>query len=196
MPKGRENEFTGGIRFLMQDEPRTRGPGWLRRARSLLINIAFAIGVVVIVSAFQSRNMLDTDRQAAPGLSGPTLDGELYDLGTIGERPVLVYFFAPWCRICAFSSDNLVRLRRWRDESALEIVAVALDWTDTEEVRAYARRHGLNVPVVLGSRDVSNAWQVYAFPSYYVLDREQRIAKRDIGYSSQLGLWWRSLTIN
>ncbi|MGB5332643.1 MAG: hypothetical protein WBN05_08900 [Woeseiaceae bacterium] len=35
-----------------------------------------------------------------------------------------------------------------------------------------------------------------AFPSYYVLDREHRIVRRDIGYSTQLGLWWRAWVIS
>ena len=38
-------------------------------------------------------------------------------------------------------------------------------------------------------------WSVRAFPTYYVLDSEQRIKRRDIGYSTQLGLLWRSWAV-
>ena len=145
--------------------------------------------------AFQSRNMLPTDGQPAPDLRGVTLDGELYDLGDAASRPAMVYFFAPWCRICAASSGNLNRLRRWRDVEDIEIVAVALDWNAAEEVREYAERHHLNVTVVLGDANVSRQWQIRGFPSYYVLDSEHRIVRRDIGYSSQLGLWLRAWLI-
>jgi len=107
----------------------------------------------------------------------------------------MVYFFAPWCRICAASSGNLNRLRRWRDPDDIEIVAVALDYGSAEEVREYVERHELDVTVVLGDTNVSRQWQIRGFPSYYVLDKEHRIIRRDIGYSTQLGLWLRAWLI-
>jgi thiol-disulfide isomerase/thioredoxin len=129
-------------------------------------------------------------------LHGATLQGGVYSLEATPARPVLVYFFAPWCHFCAASSDNLVRLRRWRNETDLEIVTVALDWQDVAEVRAYADRHDLNLPVVLGDTRVARDWQVQAFPTYYVLDSRHRIVRRDLGYSTQAGLWWRSWAVD
>ena len=140
--------------------------------------------------------MLPTERQQAPALLAATLQGGVYNLETTPARPVLVYFFAPWCNFCAASSDNLVRLRRWRKETDLEIVTVALDWQNAEEVRAYADRHDLNMPVVLGDAQVARDWQVYAFPTYYVLDSQHGVVRRDLGYSTQVGLWWRSWAVD
>ena len=168
----------------------------LRRIRSLALNLALLAAVFIAVTAWQSRNMLDSGGEAAPGLRGTTLAGESYDLGNAAGRPARVYFFAPWCKVCAASAGNLDRLRRWRDESELEMVAVALSWDAAEEVRAYVERHGLDLPVVLGDANLARNWQIYAFPSYYVLDREHRIARRDVGYSSQLGLLWRAWLVD
>ena len=63
-------------------------------------------------------------------------------------------------------------------------------------MRAYAERHEFDLTVVLGDARVARRWQIYAYPSYYVLDSQHRIARRDIGYSSQLGLWWRAWTVD
>ena len=94
------------------DQPRRNpAPRW----RSILLNIGLFLLVFLAVTTFQSRNMLASDGRVAPALGGPTLAGESWDLRHAGERPVLVYFFAPWCRICSASADNLARLRRWRD---------------------------------------------------------------------------------
>jgi len=168
----------------------------LRKLVSMLANVVLFVAIVYGVTTFQSRNMLDSDAEPAPPLAGRTIDGELYRLREHGDRPALVYFFAPWCKVCALSSDNLVRLRRWRDDDELEIVAVALAWSDVSEVAGYAERHGLNVPVLLGDASVAERWRIYAFPSYYVIDSAGRIARRDIGYSSQLGLWWRAWAVD
>ena len=168
----------------------------MKRLRSVLINAGLVVAVFVAVTAYQSRNMLDTGDRLAPELRGTTFDGEPYDLANAGSKPALVYFFAPWCKICAASTGNLNRLRRWRDAGELEMVAVALAWDTVEEVRAYAERHELEINVVLGDATVAGNWQIYAFPSYYVLDSEHRITRRDVGYSSQLGLLWRAWTVD
>lgn len=178
---------------MIDDKPKNQRP---RRYRSLLLNVVLVVVVFSVVTTFQSRNMLATGGQAAPELRGITLAGEPYHLSDAITRPALVYFFAPWCKVCAASAGNLDRLRRWRNESELEMVAVALDWGGAEEVRAYVERHDLDLPVVLGDASVARDWQIYAFPSYYVLDSEHRIARRDVGYSSQLGLLWRAWTVN
>jgi thiol-disulfide isomerase/thioredoxin len=148
--------------------------------------------VFVGVSTFQARNMLSTSGTPAPALSGTLLGGGSYDLATTGNQPVLVYFFAPWCAFCAASSDNLTRLRRMRAEESLQILAVALDWQDIDEVREYVDRHDLDLPVLLGDSRVARDWRVYAFPTYYALDSGHRIQRRDLGYSTQLGLLWRT----
>ena len=167
----------------------------IRKVRSFLLNAGLIAAVFFAALAFQSRNMLASDGEVAPELLGMTLSGQSYDLQDAGGRPALVYFFAPWCKICAASSGNLTRLRRWRDADDLEIVAVALDWGTADGVRDYAERHDLNVTILLGDANVSRQWQVQAFPSYYVLNSQHRVVRRDIGYSSQLGLWFRTWMI-
>ena len=164
----------------------------IRKLRSFLLNAGLIAAVFFGVLAFQSRNMLATDGQVAPELQGLTLAGQAYDLADARARPAMVYFFAPWCGICAASAGNLNRLRRWRDAEDIEIVAVALDWETADEVREYVDRHALEVTVVLGDAQVTRDWQIQAFPSYYVLDGQHRVIRRDIGYSTQLGLWIRA----
>lgn len=166
------------------------------RRSGLFLNALFFVVAFVAVSTFQVRNMLPTSGTAAPALNGPLLRGGSYDVAAAGNRPVLIYFFAPWCTFCAASSDNLTRLRRLRDDNSLAILTVALDWQDVAEVRDYVDRHGLDLPVVLGDSQIARDWNVYAFPSYYVLDSDRQIRRRDLGYSTQLGLWWRTWLVN
>jgi len=166
------------------------------KVSSLLLNVVLVIVVFAVVSAFQARNMLGTDRQVAPDLQARTLQGIEFDLGAADARPALVYFFAPWCHYCAFSSENLVRLRRLREESSLRIITVALDWQSAAEVQEYAERHELNIPVLLGDVSISRDWKVYGFPTYYVLDSKHRVVRRDIGYTTQLGLLWRTWSVD
>jgi len=154
------------------------------------------MAVVLIVYAYQTRNLLPADTRQAPALSGPMLDGSLFDLHQGSAPTTLVYFFAPWCRVCAASSGNIGWLRKIRSDSDLRIVLVAQDWKSADEVREYAQRHDITVPVVLGDAEVASDWNIYAFPTYYMVDREQRVVHRDLGYTTLAGLWVRSILAN
>lgn len=162
-----------------------------RRIVAVVFQAALFLGAFLVASAYQARNMLGVD-EFAPELVATTLRGVRYDLGDNAGQPTLVYFFAPWCKYCSASADNIVRLRGWREETDLHIVAVALEWTDRDDVEAFAKDHHLNMPVLLGNKTVASDWNVYGFPTYYVLDGNDRVLRRDIGYSTQLGLWWRT----
>ena len=165
---------------------------WFRKHAVWIVEIFLVIAMFIAVSAWQARNLLDTDQQAAPDLIAQTLQGRPFDLALTGDKPTLIYFFAPWCHICAASSDNVRRLRRMRGEGNLQIVTVALDWESVDDIREYADRHKLNVPVIIGDARIATDWQVFGFPTYYVLDSQHRVVRRDFGYSTQLGLWWRT----
>ncbi|MBT8065852.1 MAG: TlpA family protein disulfide reductase [Gammaproteobacteria bacterium] len=169
---------------------------FLKLQKGLFLNVLFFVAAFAAISAFQMRNMLATSDEIAPSLSGPLLRGGSYDVAAAGDRPVLVYFFAPWCTFCAVSSDNLKRLRRLRDDDSLEILTVALAWQDIDEVRNYVERHEINLPVLLGDSSIAEDWRVHAFPTYYVLDSQKRVHRRDLGYSTQFGLWWRTWFVN
>jgi peroxiredoxin len=159
--------------------------------KSLSRHGAEALGITLIllgVYAYQSRNLLPAEIQPAPALAVPTLGGTFYDLREHAAPATLVYFFAPWCHICAASASNISHLR-----NELRIVMVALDWQTPTEVQEYADHHEIAVPVLLGDTSVARDWNIYAFPTYYVLDGQNRVIHRDLGYSTFAGLWWRSM---
>jgi len=176
----------------MTRSPARRG---YRRYLSLVMQAVLFVVAVMAISAFQARNLLATDRSPAPSLQAPNLAGEHFDLAAFSGKPAVIYFFAPWCPYCSASADNLVRLRRLRSENELAIVAVALDWQNHRQIEDYANEHDLNVPVVMGNRTIASDWKVHGFPTYYVLDSEHRVARRDVGYSTQIGLLWRSFLL-
>ena len=170
----------------------TPTPSRLRKYSILFAEAMLFIVAFMAISAYQARNLLPTNQEPAPSLRAATLQGEEFDLTDLKGKPVLIYFFAPWCPYCSASADNIVRLRRWRNEEELAIVIVALDWQERGQILEYANKHKLNVPVVMGGPEVATDWKVHGFPTYYVLDSELEVVRRDFGYSTQLGLLWRS----
>ncbi|SEL15190.1 Thiol-disulfide isomerase or thioredoxin [Colwellia chukchiensis] len=118
-----------------------------------------------------------------------TLDNKTLSLQANGQKTI-VYFFAPWCQICHMSIGNLQSL--FERKPHIKVIAVALDFVDQNEVAAFTERHQLTFPVALGNEAVKQDFQVQGYPSYYVLDEENTVISRSLGYSSELGLYLRS----
>jgi peroxiredoxin len=145
--------------------------------------------VFLIVQQWQSRNLLPAEgSNLAPGLQGPLLDGGSLNVASFAGRPTLVYFFAPWCKVCAFSASSLQGLRDSYGEQELAIVLVALSFDDVEAVRRFRDEHQLTIPILLGNESIASRWHIYGFPTYYLLDRESHIVSRDFGVSTSAGL--------
>ncbi|NMP15298.1 TlpA disulfide reductase family protein [Thalassotalea sp. Y01] len=136
--------------------------------------------------------MLSADSSETPNFQLLDLSYQPRDLLVADtSNPSIIYFFAPWCSVCRFSMDNLQSL--YQRNPDVNIVAVALDFKDKQEVQQFVERMGLEFPILLGNQQVKQAYKVSAYPSYYVLDEQQQIQHKSMGYSTELGLYLRSL---
>ena len=120
----------------------------------------------------------------------PTLRGETVLLNSQGTTTVL-YLFAPWCQICHLSIGNLQAL--YEKNEHLAVVAVAMDYTSLDEVMAFTQQHQLTFPIALGNEEIKHHFSIPSYPSYYVINEENTIIGKSIGYSSELCLYFRSL---
>lgn len=172
------------IRRLREAWRRLRARTWL----SLAFDVALLVVVFFAIQAWQTRYL--PDDELSPATELPLLDGGR-DSALRAGTPGIVYFFAPWCRVCRLSIGNLDSLVergyvRWAK-------VVALDYADVDEVRDFIDRSGVSLPVLLGTAQTATDWSVRAFPTYYVIDSTGRIQSRSVGYSTWLGMWARNV---
>lgn len=155
---------------------------------ALAFDVALIAAVMFGVHAWQTREL--PLNEPMPETLLPSLaDGAPTTAARPGETGV-VYFFAPWCFYCRSSIDNLDEL-----VAAGRVdwgTAVALSYEDEAEVRDFVERTGVTLPVLLGTARTTADWSVSAFPTYYVIDAEGRIASRSVGYSTWLGMRFRT----
>ncbi|WP_133245653.1 TlpA family protein disulfide reductase [Pelagibaculum spongiae] len=141
-----------------------------------------------------SRNMLDSGVQI-PAQQLPNLSGELVELQWPSEsKRTLVYFFAPWCTFCKVSMPGLNFLLPDSDQAAkkLNVIAIGLDYQSQEEVQTFIDGTGFTGQVLLGNRQLAQQFQVQVYPSYYILDQNGVVLRRDQGLSTPPGLWLRA----
>jgi peroxiredoxin len=162
---------------------------WKRFTLEALLFVVIVAGI----QAWRARDLLPADeRTAAPAFELTDLDGRPWSTADLAGKPAVIYFFAPWCGVCAASSPQLRWFHRWRGDD-VQVLLIGLDYAAPEEVRSYATRHGLTMPVLAGNPATGAAYRIRGYPTYYVIDRQGRIARRDVGLTTVAGLWLRTL---
>ncbi len=148
-----------------------------RRALEALLLLALYFGL---------RAWLQQDMAAgtAPPLAGITLAGEPFDLQTFPERPVLIHFWATWCRICRMEQESIDAIARdW------PVITVAMQSGDDAAVRAFLEREGLSFPVINDPEGaLAHRYGVTGVPASFIVDRANRIVFRERGYTTGAGL--------
>lgn len=161
---------------------------WGRRLAEVLLFVVIVGGI----HAWRTRDLLPAgDRVAAPAFELVDLQGRPWSLETLEGKPAVLYFFAPWCGVCAASSPQLRWFDRWRGDE-VQVVLVGLDWSSPVELAEYAARHELQLPVLAAGPQTAADYRIRGYPTYYVLDAEGRVAGRDFGYTTAPGLWLRT----
>ncbi len=143
------------------------------------------------MSWLRASSMLDDQSQVTEVTVLPSLASEIIKVQANG-KPLIVYFFAPWCQICHMSIGNLQNTYDSNKDN-IDVIAIALDYAERNEVDNFVARHQLTFPVLLGTEQVKQRFQITGYPSYYVLDEENTIQGKSLGYSTELGLYLRSL---
>ncbi len=163
-----------------------------RWQRVTLEALVFAV-IVVGIQAWRARDLLPADdRVTAPAFELADLDGRRWSAADLAGKPAVIYFFAPWCGVCAASSPQLRWFHRWRGDD-VQVLLIGLDYAAPDEVRSYATRHELTMPVLMGIPATGAAYRIGGYPTYYVIDAQGRIARRDVGLTTIVGLWLRTL---
>jgi thiol-disulfide isomerase/thioredoxin len=143
------------------------------------------------LSMFREVDMLSTGEVITQrSISLKTLDNKTIELNHI-DKITVIYFFAPWCQICHMSISNLQAIYEKNDH--INVVAVALDYVDKKEVFDFSSQHQLTFPIALGNEQIKAQFKVKGYPSYYVIDEENTIIAKSMGYSSEIGLLLRTL---
>lgn len=150
--------------------------------------ILIFVTVVVLANLWQSRKM---PRGEAPVGTVTSMDGTTpIQLPEKSGQIELIYFFAPWCGVCAVSGPNAVTVGRWMPD--IKVSFVALDFEQVSEVKEFADAN-LTGHVYLGNPSVREIWSIEGYPSYALVNSDGKISHRSVGYSTTLGIAFQVL---
>ena len=117
----------------------------------------------------------------APAFHLNDLEGKPVSLAEAKGKVVLLNFWATWCGPCRAEIPDLVDLQK-RYADKLEIIALATQEDDADQVRRFVLHSGINYRVAMAPDNVVREYGgVAALPTSFVIDAQGRVVQKHVG---------------
>ena len=117
-----------------------------------------------------------------PQFSFTSLEGKTVAMKDLGNKVVIVDFWATWCGPCREEIPHLNELYSELKGKGLEIVGISMDTDGTDGVKDFAREFRMQYPIVMGDENVAESFGgIIGLPTTFIIDRNGRIAKKYVG---------------
>ncbi|SFS49639.1 thiol-disulfide oxidoreductase ResA [Marininema halotolerans] len=149
---------------------------WVRRVVMLTL---------IVLIGYALWQGLDTDKKKAPevGDKAPnftlkTLDGKKLTLDDFHGKPVLLNFWASWCKPCEAEMPAIQKVYEKYKDQGFQVVGVNIAETEVA-VSGFTRELAITFPVVLDrDRVVTKRYDVGRLPATYLIDRNGKIIRK------------------
>jgi peroxiredoxin len=155
-----------------------------QRLLILILEVLVFVALYLGLRAWLQRDMADGP---VPAFQARDLAGELFAPEHYRGKPLLLHFWASWCRVCALERGVITAI-----DQDWPVVTIAMQSGNTAEVQAFMNQHDLKwrtLPDETGS--LASLFGVSGVPASFVLDESGRIVSRETGYTTSAGLRFR-----
>ena len=124
--------------------------------------------------------------QPAPEFELASLDGKTVHLADYRGKAVLLNFWATWCEPCKIEMPWFVDLQNKYGSEGLQVVGIAMDDANQQDITKFAKDMGVNYPILLGKEAVGEAYGGIPFlPSTFYIGRDGKVVDKVFGLKSK-----------
>lgn len=141
----------------------------------------FLIGVSFLV--FPQEDI--TQGKSAPNFKLESLDGSFVELSKIiGKGPVLLSFWATWCKPCMEEMTELNKIYEELKDKGFTLLAISTDNEKTvAKVKPLVKSKNFNFIVLLDKNsDVARKYYAQQIPYSVLIDKDGKIISTHMGY--------------
>ncbi len=158
----------------------------IKYTKEILKTLIMVTIILNIVSYYKS---LDLNKEKLDINTFTLLDGTKYQLKK--AKPLILHFWATWCPTCKFESSNIQKI-----SEDYEVLSIAVQSGNKEKIKQYLEENNLSFKVV---NDIegkySQKFNIQAFPTTLIYDKNKKLRFSEVGYTSTFGLYLRMLWI-
>ncbi len=113
--------------------------------------------------------------EPAPDFTLDTPDGGTIKLSDFAGQPVILNFWATWCRPCQVEMPYLESAHTAHADKGLVVLGVNVA-EQSSVVQPFLDQHSLTFPVALDlNSQVADLYRVFSYPTTYLIDRNGRV---------------------
>ena len=103
----------------------------------------------------------------------------------VAEGPIIVTFWATWCKSCDKALDMLQKLYATYKDSGLNVLAITVDSPDKiSRIKPLASSRKWEFPILMDpEKKVKTLYRVMVLPTLFVLNRDGEIVYHHVGYN-------------
>lgn len=151
--------------------------------------VIFVIMLTIAMNAISYYNSLDLNKDKLTIESFKLLDDTTYIVSK--DKPLLVHFWATWCPTCKLEASNIEKISK-----DYEVITIAVQSGTKEEIEKYLDEHNLTFKVVNDEDGFySQKFNIKAFPTTFMYDKNKNLKFSEVGYTSTAGLYSRMMLI-
>ena len=123
-----------------------------------------------------------------PSVTLKDMNGKTVQTDTLsnGGRPIIIDFFATWCKPCNRELTSISEVyEEWQEETGVKLIAVSIDQAQNiNKVRPLVEQHSWPYEVLLDpNSDFKRALCIQMIPYVLIIDGEGNIVYRHNGYT-------------
>ncbi|HMW32903.1 MAG TPA: TlpA disulfide reductase family protein [bacterium] len=113
------------------------------------------------------------------------LDGNTVSLSQYRGKTVLLNIWATWCGPCKKEIPDLIALHNEMKDKDVVVLGVLLESESAEASKPTVKEFNINYPVWYGDDAFAQQFQVQAFPTTVIIDKNGKSVKTMIGLQSK-----------
>ena len=118
---------------------------------------------------------------AAHDFQLPDLDEKPVSLSDFQGKPILINFWASWCRPCRTEMPYIQQVYEEWSDKGLVVLAIKIGETPSE-VKKFMRDYELSLPVLLDTKRLAvQKYEVWSIPTTFFIDKNGIIQAKIIG---------------